>query len=477
MMTDHIQTQVVVIGGGPAGYSAAFRAADLGLQTTIVEHQQNLGGVCLNVGCIPSKALLHVAKILEEMKELKNNNIVLSDPQINLEAIRNWKQKVIYKLSRGLSSIAINRKVPIIQGTGNFSSANTLEVIAQDGSYTTITFNHAIIATGSSPIKISGVPYHDERIWDSTSALKLNVVPEKLLIIGGGIIGLEIASIYYSLGSQIEIIEMSTQLIPSVDTDIIQLFTRYISKRFKIILESKVTSVTAEKDGIYVTMTGKQAPVDVQRYDAVLIAIGRSPNGGNCRAEKAGVQVDKAGFIPVNNQMRTNVSHIFSVGDVVGQPMLAHKGMHEGHIAAEVIFGKKYYFDPKVIPCIAYTDPEIAWVGVTEKDAKEKNICYEVSTFPWSASGRALASNCTNGITKLIFDKKTHRVIGGAIIGSNGGELLGEIGLAIEMGCDVADIALTIHAHPTLHESIGLAAQVFEGSITDILNLKCSTKY
>ncbi|VFP86112.1 Dihydrolipoyl dehydrogenase [Candidatus Erwinia haradaeae] len=476
-MTDHIQTQVVVIGGGPAGYSAAFRAADLGLQTTIVEHQQNLGGVCLNVGCIPSKALLHVAKILEEMKELKNNNIVLSDPQINLEAIRNWKQKVIYKLSRGLSSIAINRKVPIIQGTGNFSSANTLEVIAQDGSYTTITFNHAIIATGSSPIKISGVPYHDERIWDSTSALKLNVVPEKLLIIGGGIIGLEIASIYYSLGSQIEIIEMSTQLIPSVDTDIIQLFTRYISKRFKIILESKVTSVTAEKDGIYVTMTGKQAPVDVQRYDAVLIAIGRSPNGGNCRAEKAGVQVDKAGFIPVNNQMRTNVSHIFSVGDVVGQPMLAHKGMHEGHIAAEVIFGKKYYFDPKVIPCIAYTDPEIAWVGVTEKDAKEKNICYEVSTFPWSASGRALASNCTNGITKLIFDKKTHRVIGGAIIGSNGGELLGEIGLAIEMGCDVADIALTIHAHPTLHESIGLAAQVFEGSITDILNLKCSTKY
>ncbi|WP_231517352.1 dihydrolipoyl dehydrogenase [Candidatus Erwinia haradaeae] len=476
MMTDHIQTQVVVIGGGPAGYSAAFRAADLGFQTTIIEHQKNLGGVCLNVGCIPSKALLHVVKVLKEIKELKNNNIVISDPKINLEAMRNWKQKVIHKLSRGLSSVAIKRKVPIIQGVGKFSSANTLEVIAQDGSCTTITFNHAIIATGSSPIKISGVPYDDERIWDSTSALELNSIPERLLIIGGGIIGLEIASIYYALGSIIEIIEMSAQLISPVDTDVIQFFTRHISKQFKIMLESQVTSVTAEKDGIYVTMTGKQAPIDTQRYDAVLIAVGRSPNGRNCGAEKVGIQVDKVGFISVNNQMRTNIPHIFSVGDVVGQPMLAHKGMHEGHIAAEVIFGKKYYFDPKVIPCIAYTDPEIAWVGVTEKDAKEKNISYEVSTFPWSASGRALASNCTNGITKLIFDKKTHRVIGGAIIGSNGGELLGEIGLAIEMGCDAADIALTIHAHPTLHESIGLTAQVFEGSITDILNLKCSTK-
>ncbi|VFP86880.1 Dihydrolipoyl dehydrogenase [Candidatus Erwinia haradaeae] len=475
-MTERIQTQVVVIGGGPAGYSAAFRAADLGLQTIIVEHQQNLGGVCLNVGCIPSKALLHIAKVLEEVKELKNHNMVLDDLKINLDAIRNWKQKVIRKLNRGLSGIAINRKVPIIQGIGKFSNSNTLEVILQDGSSTAITFNNAIIATGSSPIKISGIPYDDERIWDSTAALELNIVPERLLIIGGGIIGLEIASIYHSLGAQIDIIEMSSQLIPPADADVMHLFTRYISKRFKIMLESKVTSVTAKQDGIYVTIAGKQAPVDIQRYDAVLIAVGRSPNGAHCSAEKAGVTVDEVGFIPVDNQMRTNIPHIFSVGDVVGQPMLAHKGIHEGHIAAEVIFGKKYYFNPKVIPCIAYTDPEIAWVGITEKYAQENNICYEVSVFPWSASGRSLASNCTNGITKLIFDKNTHRVIGGAIVGSNGGELLGEIGLAIEMGCDAADIALTVHAHPTLHESIGLAAQIFEGSITDILNVKCNKK-
>ncbi|VFP84229.1 Dihydrolipoyl dehydrogenase [Candidatus Erwinia haradaeae] len=469
-MRTQIKTQVVILGAGPAGYSAAFRAADLGLQTIIVERYKELGGVCLNVGCIPSKALLHVSKVVEETKALENHGVVFSNLQLNLDKIRNWKQKIISRLTGGLAGMAHSRKVQIIQGIGTFTNSHTLEVISQDGPTTTIAFNHAIIATGSSPLPIPLAPYEDPRIWDSTTALALQTVPERLLIIGGGIIGLEMGSLYRTLGSKVDIVEMSNQLIPPADVDIIQVFTKSISKRLQIILETQVTAMTTKNDGVYVTMENKHACVSIQRYDAVLVAIGRTPNGKKCGANKAGIKIDDCGFIPVDKQMRTNIPHIFAIGDVVGQPMLAHKGIHEGHIAAEVISGKNYYFEPIVIPSIAYTEPEVAWVGMTEKEAQKKGMHYKTSIFPWSASGRALASNCANGITKIICDKMTHRIIGGAVVGTNGGELLGELALAIEMGCDAADVALTIHAHPTLYESIGLAAEIFEGSITDILN-------
>ena len=339
-----------------------------------------------------------------------------------------------------------------------------------------INFDNAIIAAGSRPIQLPFIPHEDPRIWDSTDALELKEVPERLLVMGGGIIGLEMGTVYHALGSQIDVVEMFDQVIPAADKDIVKVFTKRISKKFNLMLETKVTAVEAKEDGIYVTMEGKKAPAEPQRYDAVLVAIGRVPNGKNLDAGKAGVEVDDRGFIRVDKQLRTNVPHIFAIGDIVGQPMLAHKGVHEGHVAAEVIGGKKHYFDPKVIPSIAYTEPEVAWVGLTEKEAKEKGISYETATFPWAASGRAIASDCADGMTKLIFDKESHRVIGGAIVGTNGGELLGEIGLAIEMGCDAEDIALTIHAHPTLHESVGLAAEVFEGSITDLPNPKAKKK-
>ncbi|MFW3316552.1 dihydrolipoyl dehydrogenase family protein, partial [Escherichia coli] len=329
---------------------------------------------------------------------------------------------------------------------------------------------------GSRPIELPFIPHEDPRVWDSTDALQLKTVPERLLVMGGGIIGLEMGTVYHALGSQIDVVEMFDQVIPAADKDVVKVFTKRISKKFNLMLETKVTAVEAKEDGIYVTMEGKKAPAEPQRYDAVLVAIGRVPNGKLLDAGKAGIEVDDRGFIHVDKQMRTNVPHIFAIGDIVGQPMLAHKGVHEGHVAAEVISGKKHYFDPKVIPSIAYTEPEVAWVGMTEKEAKEKGVSYEVATFPWAASGRAIASDCADGMTKLIFDKETNRVIGGAIVGSNGGELLGEIGLAIEMGCDAEDIALTIHAHPTLYESIGMAAEVFEGSITDLPNPKAKKK-
>ncbi|MCG3461188.1 dihydrolipoyl dehydrogenase [Xenorhabdus bovienii] len=474
-MSTEIKAQVVVLGAGPAGYSAAFRCADLGLDTVLVERYSTLGGVCLNVGCIPSKALLHVAKVIEEAKALAQHGIVFGEPQTDIDKIRLWKEKVISQLTGGLGGMAKGRKVNVVNGIGKFTGANTLVVEGEKGA-TTINFDNAIIAAGSRPIQLPFIPHNDPRVWDSTDALELKTVPERLLVMGGGIIGLEMGTVYHALGSQIDVVEMFDQVIPAADKDIVKVFTKRISKKFNLMLETKVTAVEAKEDGIYVTMEGKKAPAEPQRYDAVLVAIGRVPNGKSLDAGQAGVEVDERGFIHVDKQMRTNVPHIFAIGDIVGQPMLAHKGVHEGHVAAEVISGKKHYFDPKVIPSIAYTEPEVAWVGLTEKEAKEKGISYEIATFPWAASGRAIASDCSDGVTKLIFDKESNRIIGGAIVGTNGGELLGEIGLAIEMGCDAEDIALTIHAHPTLYESIGMAAEMYEGSITDLPNPKAKKK-
>ncbi|OOF36482.1 dihydrolipoyl dehydrogenase [Rodentibacter heidelbergensis] len=474
-MSKEIKTQVVVLGAGPAGYSAAFRCADLGLETVLVERYSTLGGVCLNVGCIPSKALLHVAKVIEEAKHAEKNGIYFSEPKIDLDQVRAGKDAVVAKLTGGLAGMAKQRKVTVVEGLATFADPNTLVARDRDGNPTTIKFDNAIIAAGSRPIELPFIPHEDPRIWNSTDALKLKEVPKKLLIMGGGIIGLEMGTVYHALGSEIEVVEMFDQVIPAADKDVVAIYTKQIEKKFKLMLETKVTAVEAKDDGIYVSMEGK-ACNDTKRYDAVLVAIGRVPNGKLIDAGKAGVEVDDRGFIHVDKQMRTNVPHIFAIGDIVGQPMLAHKGVHEGHVAAEVIAGQKHYFDPKVIPSIAYTEPEVAWVGKTEKECKQEGLNYEVAKFPWAASGRAIASECSEGMTKLIFDKETHRLLGGAIVGSNGGELLGEIGLAIEMGCDAEDIALTIHAHPTLHESVGLAAEVFEGSITDLPNAKAKKK-
>ncbi|MED5523554.1 MAG: dihydrolipoyl dehydrogenase [Pseudomonadota bacterium] len=473
-MSNEIKAQVVVLGSGPGGYSAAFRAADLGLDTVIVERYSTLGGVCLNVGCIPSKALLHVAKVIDEAGTMESHGVTFGKPEVDLDKLREHKNKVLGQLTGGLAGMAKMRKVKVVQGFGKFTGANTLEVEGEGGK-TSINFEQAIIAAGSRPINLPFIP-QDERIWDSTGALELRFIPKKMLVMGGGIIGLEMGTVYKALGSEIDVVEMFDQLVPAADKDVIKIFTKRISKKMNLMLETKVTAVEAKEDGIYVTMEGKNAPAEPVRYDAVLVAIGRTPNGKLIDADKAGVNVDERGFIAVDKQMRTNVSNIFAIGDIVGQPMLAHKAVHEGHVAAEVASGLKHYFDPKVIPSIAYTDPELAWVGLTEKEAKEKGIEYEVSNFPWAASGRAIASDTSDGMTKLIFDKNTHRIIGGATIGSNAGELLGEIGLAIEMGCDAEDIALTIHAHPTLHESVGLAAEVYEGSITDLPNPKAKKK-
>ena len=398
-----------------------------------------------------------------------------AEPRIDLDEVRAGKEAVVAKLTGGLAGMAKQRKVTVVEGLAAFTDPHTLVARDRDGKPTTIKFDNAIIAAGSRPIQLPFIPHEDPRVWDSTDALKLKEVPKKLLIMGGGIIGLEMGTVYDALGSEVEVVEMFDQVIPAADKDVVGIYTKQVEKKFKLMLETKVTAVEAKDDGIYVSMEGK-ACNDTKRYDAVLVAIGRTPNGKLIDAGKAGVEVDERGFIHVDKQMRTNVPHIFAIGDIVGQPMLAHKGVHEGHVAAEVIAGQKHYFDPKVIPSIAYTEPEVAWVGKTEKECKQEGLNYEVAKFPWAASGRAIASECAEGMTKLIFDKDTHRILGGAIVGSNGGELLGEIGLAIEMGCDAEDIALTIHAHPTLHESVGLAAEVFEGSITDLPNAKAKKK-
>ena len=470
-MSNEIKTQVVVIGSGPAGYSAAFRAADLGLKTVIVERHPKLGGVCLNVGCIPSKALLHVAKVMKEAKALSSHGINFEEPKIDLPKVREWKEKVIGQLTNGLGGMAKLRKCQIINGNGKFTGPNTLSI--EDNKETSsINFENAIIAAGSKPIQLPFIPHDDPRIWDSTDALELKKIPKRLLLMGGGIIGLEMGMVYQALGSKVEVVEMLDQVIPAADKDIIKMFTKATKDIYTYIMETKVTAVESKDSGIEVTFENKDGSTNTKEYDAVLVAIGRSPNGKFIDAEKAGIEVTDQGFIKVDKQLRTNVPNIYAVGDIVGQPMLAHKGVHEGHIAAEVISGKKHFFEPKTIPSIAYTDPEVAWVGKTEKEANEQEIDYEVSVFPWAASGRALASDCSDGMTKLIWDKDSKCVIGGAVVGSNAGELLGEISLAIEMGCDAEDLALTIHAHPTLHESVGLAAELFEGSITDLPNPK-----
>ncbi|RZQ52337.1 dihydrolipoyl dehydrogenase [Pseudoalteromonas phenolica] len=473
-MSNEIKTQVVILGGGPGGYSAAFRAADLGLDVTLIESRNTLGGVCLNVGCIPSKALLHVAKVIDDASEMASHGVTFGAPQIDLDKIRSWKESVIGQLTGGLDGMAKMRKVNVVNGYGKFTGANTIAVEGENGT-TTVTFDNAIIAAGSQPVNLPFIP-QDERVIDSTGALELKDVPEKLLVLGGGIIGLEMGTVYRALGSQIDVVEFADQLVPAADKDIIKIYQKYVKNKFNVMLSTKVVAVEAKEDGLYVSFEGKNAPAEPVRYDKVLVAVGRTPNGKLLDAEKAGVAVDERGFINTDKQMKTNVNHIFAIGDIVGQPMLAHKAVHEAHVAAEVISGQKHYFDPKCIPSIAYTDPEIAWVGVTEKDAKEQGLNIETAVFPWAASGRAIASARTEGSTKLIFDKDSGRVIGGAMVGINAGEMLGEIGLAVEMGADGEDLALTIHAHPTLNESIGLAAEIFEGSITDLPNKKAVKK-
>ncbi|MFC4700259.1 dihydrolipoyl dehydrogenase [Glaciecola siphonariae] len=471
-----IKTQLVVLGAGPGGYSAAFRAADMGIDTVIVDARETLGGVCLNVGCIPSKALLHVAKVIQEAKHLSSHGVTFGEPTFDLDKIRAWKDSVVGQLTKGLAGMSKMRKVKHVQGYGKFTGANTLEVEGSDGKKSTITFDNAIIAAGSEPVNLPFIPHDDERVIDSTGALEMKDIPEKMLVLGGGIIGLEMGTVYHALGSKIDVVEFLDQLMPAADKDIVKVYMKTIKDKFNTMLETKVTAVEAKKDGLYVTFEGKNAPDKPVRYDRVLVAVGRKPNGSLVAAEKAGVKVDERGFIKVDKQMRTNVQNIFAIGDLVGQPMLAHKAVHEGHVAAEVIAGKKHYFDPKCIPSVAYTEPEVAWVGLTEKEAKEQGVSFETASFPWAASGRAIASAATDGLTKLIFEKDSGRVIGGAIIGTNAGEMLGEIGLAIEMGADAEDVALTIHAHPTLNESIGLAAEIFEGSITDMPNPKAKKK-
>ena len=471
-----IKTQVVVLGAGPGGYSAAFRAADLGLDVVLVESRETLGGVCLNVGCIPSKALLHVAKVIDDAAEMASHGVTFGAPQIDLDKIRSWKESVIAQLTGGLGGMAKARKVNTVYGYGKFTSDKTVEVVGNDGKTTTITFDNAIIAAGSSVVDLPFIPKDDPRVIDSTGALELKDVPEEMLVLGGGIIGLEMGTVYNALGSNVSVVEFADQLVPAADADIVKVYTNYNKKKFNIMLSTKVVAVDAKDDGLYVTFEGKNAPEGQVRYDKILVAVGRKPNGKLIDAEKAGVNVDERGFINVSNELRTNVNHIFAIGDVVGQPMLAHKAVHEAHVAAEVISGKKHVFDPRCIPSIAYTDPEMAWVGITEREAKEQGLNIEVANFPWAASGRAIASARTEGKTKMIFEKETGRVLGGAIVGINAGEMLGEVCLAVEMGADAEDVGLTIHAHPTLNESIGLAAEIFEGSITDLPNAKAVKK-
>ncbi len=468
-----VKTQVLVIGAGPGGYSAAFRCADLGLQTVIVERHPTLGGVCLNVGCIPSKALLHVAKVIEEAKHIEKAGIFYESPKIDIKKVAEYKSGVVKKLTGGLDAMAKMRKVEHIQGYAKFSDEHSVEVELTNGEKTKVTFDYCIVAAGSQSSKMSFIPHEDPRIWDSTNALEVKEVPKKLLILGGGIIGLEMGTVYSTLGSQVDVAIRGEQLMTGTDADLIKLYTKANSNRFNIMYKTQTQSIIPKPDGIYVEFKGDNAPKEGILYDAVLVALGRSANGNKLGLENTNVEVNEQGLIKVDSQLRTKVPHIFAIGDIIGQPMLAHKAVHEGHVAAEVIAGHKVYFEPKQIPSIAYTFPEIAWAGMTEIEAKKAGINYEVSTFPWSASGRALASDVSStGMTKLIFNKDTHQLIGGAIVGENAGELLGEISLALEMDCDAEDIALTIHAHPTLHESIGMAAEIFEGTITDLPNAK-----
>ncbi len=466
-----LECDMLVLGAGPGGYSAAFRAADLGLNTVLVERYSTLGGVCLNVGCIPSKALLHVAAVVDEAAALAAHGVSFGKPKIDIDQLRGYKDKVIGKMTGGLSGMAKARKVAVVQGVGQFAGAHHLEVTAADGSKKTIQFKQAIIAAGSAVVKLPFVP-EDPRIVDSTGALELRSVPKRMLVIGGGIIGLEMATVYSTLGARIDVVEMMDGLMQGADRDLVKVWQKFNEKRFdKIMLKTKTVAVEAQKQGIKVTFESAEAGVaapEPQVYDMVLVAVGRSPNGKKIAADKAGVAVTERGFIEVDSQMRTNVPHIFAIGDLVGQPMLAHKAVHEGHVAAESAAGQKSHFDASVIPSVAYTDPEVAWVGMTEDDAKAKGIKLEKGHFPWAASGRAVANGRDEGFTKLLFDAETHRIVGGGIVGTHAGDLISEIALAIEMGADAVDIGKTIHPHPTLGESIGMAAEVFEGVCTDL---------
>lgn len=466
MKNNILKTEVVVLGSGPGGYTAAFRAADLGKKVVLIERYENIGGVCLNVGCIPSKALLHAAKVRDEAAEMSEFGLDFGKPKIDVKKLRGWKDSVVKKLTGGLKMMAKQRKVEIVTGEGAFTGAN--EITVNGKTKQVIQFEQAIIAAGSLPVKLPFIP-EDPRIVTSTGALELEGADQEWLVLGGGIIGLEMATVYHALGAKISVVEMMPQIIPGADVDVVQPLYKRISKRYaNILLKTRVTKVEAKKDGLWVTFEGEQAPkTNPQRFDRILVAVGRKPNGKLIGAEKAGVKVDDKGFIPVDKQMRTNVPHIYAIGDIVGNPMLAHKASAEGRVAAEVIAGKKHFFDPKCIPSVAYTDPEVAWVGVTETQASEQGITYKKGVFPWIASGRALSLNRSEGFTKLLFDPKG-RVIGGGIVGVNAGDLISEVALAIEMGCDAEDIGLTIHPHPTLSESILMAAEVFEGTITDL---------
>ena len=465
--TDHA-CEVVVLGSGPGGYTAAFRSADLGKKVILIERYSTIGGVCLNVGCIPSKALLHSAKVITDAEETSQHGISFNKPEIDLEKIRQWKSKdVVGKLTMGLAHMAKQREVTILQGYGEFINPNQIEVTQEDGKKIGVQFENCIIAAGSQSIKMPGAP-EDPRIMDSTGALELQDIPKRMLIIGGGIIGLEMGTVYDALGSQVSVVELTDGLIQGCDRDIVRPLQKRMDKRFEaIMLNTKVTKVEAKKKGIVVSFEGEKAP-EPQMYDRVLVSVGRKPNGQLIKAEKAGVHVDEKGFIAVDKQMRTNVNHIFAIGDIVGQPMLAHKATHEGKVAAEVIAGEKVEFQALTIPSVAYTDPEIAWAGVTEDEAKAQGIDYEKAVFPWAASGRALSTSRSEGMTKLIFDKTNHRIIGASIVGINAGELIAETVLAIEMGADAHDIGLSIHPHPTLSESVAMAAEVKEGTITDL---------
>jgi dihydrolipoamide dehydrogenase len=463
-----IQTELVVLGSGPGGYTAAYRAADLGKKVVMIERYESIGGVCLNVGCIPSKALLHAAKVIDDAADMSSHGIAFDKPKVDAKKLLEWKNSVVSKLTGGLKMLAKQRKVDILHGVGKFISDNEIEVTDKDGKKETVKFENAIIAAGSRPVKLPFLP-EDPRIIDSTGALELKDISGKMLVIGGGIIGLEMATVYHSLGSEITVVELMDQIIPGADSDVVAPLYKRIKARYKnIYLKTKVTKVEAKKDGLYVTFEGENAPKEPEKFDRILCAVGRRPNADLIGIENTKVKVSDRGFIEVDKQMRTSVPHIFAIGDIVGNPMLAHKAMPEGRVAAEVVAGLKHYFDPKCIPSVAYTDPEVAWVGVTENEAKAKGIKYGKGVFPWAASGRALSIGRSEGMTKLIIDEATHRVIGAGIVGPNAGELISEVAHAIEMGSDVEDIALTIHPHPTLSETIMLAAEVFEGTITDL---------
>jgi len=462
-----IQAEVVVLGAGPGGYTAAFRAADLGKKVVLIERYNTLGGVCLNVGCIPSKALLHVAQVINEAEEMAEYGVSFNKPDISREKLLTHKNKVIKQLTSGLAGLAKKRKVEVVHGKAEFTSSHQLQVTTIDG-VKTISFENCIIAAGSQATKIPNFP-DDKRVMDSTAALALEDIPKKLLVIGGGIIGLEMATVYHALGSEITVAEFTDSLIPAADKDIVRPLQKRINQQYaNIYLNTKVTAIDAKKKGLMVSFEGKKAPTEPVMFDRVLVAVGRRPNGNKIGAEKAGVQVDEYGFINVDKQMRTNVPHIFAIGDIVGQPMLAHKAVHEGKVAAEVIAGHKVYFDAKTIPSVAYTDPEVAWMGLTEKEAKAQGIDYEKGAFPWAASGRALSLGRSEGLTKVLFDRDTKQIIGAGIVGTNAGELIAEAVLGLELGADVEDLSLTIHPHPTLSETVNFAAEAAAGTITDL---------